>query len=473
MAAPFLLLGGDRFRGRLKAGLWHNRSQTQAFKRKTPQMKIQPFQIAGSAALLLSAFCSHVLAEDTSSTVEKCSKKLGVMAVVEPQVGWAHLSQYGLGSPSALLRMMIQQSGCFDVVERGVAMQNLQQERALGQSGELREESNVGKGQMQAADFIMTPNVQVGSSDTGGIGGALFGRLGVLGALAGGLKFKEASTSLMVADVRSSIQVAAAEGKATKTDFGIGGWAFGGGAAGALGGYTKTPEGKMVAASLLDNYNKIVLAIRDQPQLIKTSSTAGDANAAASTKAESPQAAGQMLAAKIANVKAYEQPSRDSKVIATLQRSDELVATGEAKNGFVRVDAANFSGWVQRTLVGPFNGNGASSSAAPQVVPVQPVQPVGIYGNFGGNFGGSDQGTFTVSVIGNGQVTGSGYSQQTGQFGVNGRVDASGNVNLAAHGTAGAALFTGRIDGQTGVVSGTWRYTGRIQGGGTFSGQRQ
>jgi len=366
---------------------------------------------------------------------------------------------------------MIQQSGCFDVVERGVAMQNLQQERALGQNGELREESNVGKGQMQAADFVMTPNVQVAASDTGGIGGALFGRLGVLGAIAGGLKFKEASTSLMVADVRSSIQVAAAEGKATKTDFGIGGWGYGGGALGAAGGYTKTPEGKMVAASLLDNYNKIVLAIRDQPQLIKTSSAAGDANAAASTKAEAPQVAGQMLAAKIANVKAYEQASRDSKVVATLQRSDELVATGEVKNGFVRVDAANFSGWAQRTLVGP--SNGASSSAAPQVMPVQPVQPVGIYGNFGGSFSGSDQGTFTVSVGANGQVSGTGYSQQTGQFGVNGRVDASGNVNLAAHGTAGAALFTGRIDGQTGLVSGTWRYTGRIQGGGSFSGQRQ
>ena len=60
-----------------------------------------------------------------------------------------------------------------------------------------------------------------------------------------------------------------------------------------------------------------------------------------------------MLAAKISNVKAYASPSRDSKVVATLNRSDELVATGEVKDGFVKVDAANFSGWVQRTLVAP------------------------------------------------------------------------------------------------------------------------
>ena len=313
-------------------------------------------------SLALASLCASLFAlpaqaqQETSSKVEQCTRKLGVMAVAEPQTGWNHLSQYGLGSPAALLRMMIQQSGCFDVVERGVAMQNLQQERALAQGGNLRQGSNLGQGQMQAADFVMTPNVQIAAQTTGGVGGVLGGlggRLGALGALAGGLKFREASTSLLVADVRSSIQVAAAEGKATQTDFSVGGWALGGGALGALGGYTSTPEGKIIAASLLDNYNKIVLSVRDQQQLIRSGSAAGDANAAASTRAEAPQTPGQVLAAKIANVKVYAEPSRDAKVVATLQRTDELVASGEAKNGFVFVDSANFSGWVQRTLVGP------------------------------------------------------------------------------------------------------------------------
>ena len=308
----------------------------------------------GRATLaVLALACSLPAWSDTGSKVETCPRKLGVLALVEPQNGWGNLSQYGLGSPAALLRMMVQQSACFDVVERGVAMQNLQQERALAEGGDLRQSSNVGKGQMQAADFVMTPVVQIGSSDTGGVGGALLGRLGALGALAGGLKFKEASTSLLIADVRSSIQVAAAEGKATKTDFGVDAWGYGGGIVGNLGGYTSTPEGKMVAASFLDNYNKIVIAIRDQPQLIKGSSASGDANAAASTRAETPQAAGQLLTPKIANVKIYAAPSRDAKVVATAQRGDELIASGETKNGFAQVDAANFSGWVQRTLVAP------------------------------------------------------------------------------------------------------------------------
>ena len=125
------------------------------------------------------------------------------------------------------------------------------------------------------------------------------------------------------------------------------------GAVGGLGGYTSTAEGKLIAASFLDNYNKIVLTIRDQGSLIRTGSAAGDANAAGSTQAGAPVSAGQMYVAKIANVKVYASASRDSKVVATLNRSDELVASGEVKDGFVQVDAANFSGWVQRTLVMP------------------------------------------------------------------------------------------------------------------------
>jgi curli biogenesis system outer membrane secretion channel CsgG len=314
--------------------------------------------VPSSAAALAVSLCALVaapsaFADDTASHVEKCQKKLGVLRVAEPQQGWGWLHEYSLGSPAALLRMMVQSSGCFDVVERGAGLQDLEQERALAQGGELRQESNVGKGQMQAADFVMTPNVQV-AANTGGvggaIGGALLGRIG-LGGVAGGLKFKEASTSLLLSDVRSSIQIAAAEGKATKTDFNIGGFGWNGGAIASGDGYTNTPEGKMIAASFLDNFNRIVTQIRDNPQLIRVASSAGDANAASSAKAAAPVGAGQVLMAKIANVKVYSGPSRDSKVVATASRTDEMVASGESKNGFVQVDASDFSGWVQQTLV--------------------------------------------------------------------------------------------------------------------------
>jgi len=316
-------------------------------------------RIAVTPATLIAASSLVLLAGAASAAtpnIEKCNHKLGVMAVAEPHGGWSYLASYQLGSPEQLLRMMVQDSGCFDVVERGVAMQNIQQERSLAEGGELRGESNVGKGQMQAADFVMTPAVQIAANNTGGVGGALIGgalsRLG-LGGVTGGLKFKEASTSLVVADVRSSIQVASAEGKATKTDFDIGGWGWTGAAFGAANGYTNTPEGKVIASSLLDNWNNIVRTIRDNPSLIKTHSESGDVNAANSTRAGAPQKAGEVLMARIGNVKVYAGPSRDSKVVGTLTKEDELIASGDQKNGFVQVDSSNFSGWVQKSLVGP------------------------------------------------------------------------------------------------------------------------
>jgi len=316
----------------------------------TPQ---SPVTLLVAALSLVSAAGSAAAA---TPNIEKCSHKLGVLAVAEPNGGWGYLSSYQLGSPAQLIRMMVQDSGCFDVVERGVAMANIREERSLAEGGELRGESNVGKGQMQAADFVMTPAVQIAANNTGGVGGALAGgllnRFG-LGGVVGGLKFKEASTSLIIADVRSSIQVASAQGKATKTDFDIGGWGWTGAAFGAANGYTNTPEGKVIAASLLDNWNNIVIAIRDNPSLIKTHSESGDVNAANSTRAGAPQKAGEVLMARINNVKVYSGPSKDSKVLATLTKTDELIASGDQKNGFVQVDSSNFSGWVQKTLVGP------------------------------------------------------------------------------------------------------------------------
>ena len=114
-----------------------------------------------------------------SAQLEKCGKPLGTLAVSEPQdyVGRA-LMGYGLPSPVPLIRMMIQQSNCFVVVERGRAMQNLMQERSLAESGQLRSNSNMGAGQMVTADFVLTPDVVFSSKDTGGLGAALGSRLG-------------------------------------------------------------------------------------------------------------------------------------------------------------------------------------------------------------------------------------------------------------------------------------------------------
>ena len=295
--------------------------------------------------------------QGASSELEHCDKPMGAIAVVEPQdYVMAALSRYQLQSPVSLIRMMIQQSNCFIVVERGQGMQNMMQERALAGGGEMRANSNIGGGQMVAADFILTPTVVFSESNAGGIGGALGGLLGgrnsAIGAIAGGLKFKEAQTSMLVADARSGVQVAAAEGSSKKADLALGAAVFGGGAGGGIGGYGNTNEGKIVAASFADNYNNIVKVIRNDPNLQRNVGTlAQEAAAGGSTKAGAIFNEGDVLLPKIAGVKLLGSAGEAGKVVATLDKGDELIYMGEEKDGYLKVEAGKGSGWVKKILV--------------------------------------------------------------------------------------------------------------------------
>jgi hypothetical protein len=287
--------------------------------------------------------------------LQHCEKPMGAMAVVEPQSQiLIALRRYNLSSPVGLIRLMIQQSNCFIVVERGVGMQNLMQERQLAAGGEARQGSNMGGGQMVAADFVMTPSVVFSENNAGGLGAGAASMFGSkVGAIAGGLKFKEAQTSMLVADSRSGVQVAAAEGSTKKADLRLGGALFGGGGGAAAGGYGNTNEGKIIAAAFMDNYNNVVGVVRGDPSLQRNVGTLKQEAAAGGT-AKSAGAMfneGDVLVPKIANVKLFAQPSETSKVVATLTRGEELVVVGAEKDGYINVQGGSASGWIKSVLV--------------------------------------------------------------------------------------------------------------------------
>ncbi len=222
--------------------------------------------VLGGASTPATGAAGGSSSEGASSQLEHCNETLGTMAVVEDQTApwYAGLAQYKLGSTTPVLRMLIQQSNCFVVVERGRAMNNMMQERALDQSGEMREGSSFGKGQIVAADYTMSPSINFSQKGTGGVGGAIGGLFGrVAGAIAGGVKSNEASTTLLLIDNRSGVQLAASEGSAKNFDFNLFGGMFGGGAGGGLGAYSNTPEGKILTAAFMDSYNKLVVAVRN------------------------------------------------------------------------------------------------------------------------------------------------------------------------------------------------------------------
>ena len=295
------------------------------------------------------------------STLEQCDKPMGSMAVIEPQdfVIYA-LLQYDLQSPVGIIRMMIQQSNCFIVVERGQGMNNMMQERALMEAGQLRENSNVGGGQIVSADFLLRPEVVFSDSDAGALGagvgaalGGVFGPAGdLIGGLVGGLRFKEAQTSMLVSDARSGVQVASATGSSRKADLALGGLLIGGSAGAGLGGYGSTDEGKIIVASLMDNYNHIVRAVRSQPSLQRDVGTlAQEAAAGGSKKAGDVFVEGDVLYPKIDNVKLLSDSSTSAEQLGKLKKSDGMIFMGEENNGFIRVETSDGGGWVKKILV--------------------------------------------------------------------------------------------------------------------------
>lgn len=206
--------------------------------------------------------------QNTNNELERCSEPLGTLSVFEDtSLPWWQVYfnlMPNLGSTTPVIRLMVQQSGCFVVVERGAVMAAIKAERELMGAGETREGSNFGKGQLVAADYTISPSVQFAEKGTGGMGviaGALFGGVGA--AIAGGLQKNEAATTLLLIDNRSGVQISAAVGNAANYDFALGGALFGGGAGGAGGAFSNTPEGKIVTASFADSFNQMVKALRN------------------------------------------------------------------------------------------------------------------------------------------------------------------------------------------------------------------
>lgn len=225
-----------------------------------------------SAKTVATGSAAGSASANASSALERCASPLGTVSLIENQsAGWYTIitGEYRLPPTATLLRLLIQQSNCFVVVERGAAGMNaMSRERAIMQSGEMRAGSNFGKGQMVASDYGISPEVVFNNSDAGGMGAALGGLVGggrgrALAAVGGSLQTREASTLLTLIDNRSGVQIGVSEGSASKTDFGgfLGG--IGGSAAGGIGGYSRTPQGKVIAAAFMDAYNQLVVSLRN------------------------------------------------------------------------------------------------------------------------------------------------------------------------------------------------------------------
>ena len=232
--------------------------------------------LCAASAICLLAGASGAAAKGESSgqkaqqkgqaQIPHCTHKLGTVAIVEPDNQWWR--ELNLGSPEAVIKVFVQESGCFTIVNRGRSMQSRSMERALADDGELQANSNIGKGQVKAADYFLQPDIVTSNSNSGGggIGGIAGGLLGhgLLGSVAGGLsvKKKEASVTLSLVNARTTEEEALIQGYARKSDIGFGGGGGGGwwGGFAAVGGsgYQNTDIGQVIVLAYLDAYTKLV-----------------------------------------------------------------------------------------------------------------------------------------------------------------------------------------------------------------------
>ncbi|HEX4740500.1 MAG TPA: CsgG/HfaB family protein [Caulobacteraceae bacterium] len=300
---------------------------------------------SGTIAALLVAAAAPAAAQfhhspPAPTDVPHCDRPIGTASISPPQREW--WTQYGLSSPEQLIKLMASRSNCLRIVDRGAGLQMRNVERSLGSSGELQRESNVGAGQIKAADFAIVPDVADANANQSGsgaaVGGLLGGRAGPFGAMIGGIRTQQATARalLTLVNVRTTEQEYVAEGTASHTNIGFTGGGFGGGLASIGGGYSNTSIGQVIAQAYLVAFTDLVSHMQGmQP---------GEAAASAPIKAYLVRSSIQM----------HTDPATSSKIVRSFASGDTVYPTGQKNGVWWEVDDETGNrGWITSVQIIP------------------------------------------------------------------------------------------------------------------------
>ncbi|MCE3603503.1 hypothetical protein LXA47_07770 [Massilia sp. P8910] len=165
-----------------------------------------------------------------NSQLEHCQRSLGTLILVEqdrrPLLN--RIGRDGEPGPLPLLRLIVRASNCFTLADKA---------------------STLSERPLTGADYTATPSLSFPDE-------AAAARIGSLRDVA-----PQPSTLLTLTDNRSGTELAAAQGSASHWRFGAAGGFFNGGFAQA-DGYTRTPQGKLLMAALMDSYNQMVRSLK-------------------------------------------------------------------------------------------------------------------------------------------------------------------------------------------------------------------
>ncbi|MEO8651357.1 MAG: hypothetical protein ABI391_03575 [Hyphomicrobiaceae bacterium] len=188
--------------------------------------------------------------EKKTAQLPQCAQPVGTVALIEKDI--PALEGTGLASPTTVMRLMITQSNCFQIVDEAV------QATRRGKRG-------------AQADYFLTADVISKNENAGGVDGS-FGKFlpGFAGQMASSVsvKVQEAQVAIYLTNGKTGVQVAAATGKASTADagFDFSRTTWGGGGGG--GAYANTDIGKTITAAFADAYANLVRQAQAQPQKV-------------------------------------------------------------------------------------------------------------------------------------------------------------------------------------------------------------
>jgi curli biogenesis system outer membrane secretion channel CsgG len=220
----------------------------------------------GQGGSIVSGSGGTAGAKNAAKELQKCDAPVAVVSLVENQGGYVGIGHNGLPeSPLPLVRVIMQQSGCFRIMDRNAGLNATVREQELKDKGVLAADGNVQKGKGIMAQYSVVPSLTFSEQDAGRQIGGILAKIPVLNVFAGAaeqVKLKEAQVVLLLTDNETTEQLSSATGAARTTDLGLGGLAIGGG--GGMGGmgWSNTNEGKVIAAAFLDAHNQLVTQVR-------------------------------------------------------------------------------------------------------------------------------------------------------------------------------------------------------------------
>lgn len=266
-------------------------------------------------------------AKNPPPELTKCDRSIGTIALIDGDVaGW---SEYGLGSPRALLNALATESGCFTPQTNPSVPARFLMTAVAGNQEEVDKSVEMAKG--AAGEALIRSGAAGSILSKVPFGGSALGMFGGLGG-----KKKTVAAGLKIVSPMTGQAIASGSGSVRKTTISFGnaggfGWASD---AASAAGYQGNKNGEQLAEAFIIAFNQVVA----QRALLEAAPAPGGAASPASASTSAVVAVDSHI---------YAAPAKTAAQVRSVRAGTELNPTGKREGLFVEVtDNYGTTGWV-------------------------------------------------------------------------------------------------------------------------------